>query len=173
MSVFLQPLQTITVGSGGAGAVNFTSIPQTFTDLIVMSSARDVLSSAGTAGMRVRFNGDSGTNYSTTVVYNGAGTAASSRASSDTVGQIGEIDNAGNVAYASSVAYIPNYTGSNYKSWTVEGTGEINSSALYGNALKAGLWRSTSAINSITIFPSSSFDNYSEFSIYGVLRQGI
>ena len=40
MSVFLQPIYTQTVGSGGASSIAFNNIPQTFTDLLIKMSVR-------------------------------------------------------------------------------------------------------------------------------------
>ena len=56
-------IQTVTVGAGGTAAINFTSIPQTYTDLIVYVSGRYDNAVSFNAGA-LRFNNDSGNNYS-------------------------------------------------------------------------------------------------------------
>jgi hypothetical protein len=168
MSVFLQPLQTVTVGSGGATTITFSSIPQTYTDLIIKFSTRSTwgqvfggegfsINGGSTAitGMRVLGNGSSASSAATFTI-DGAG----ANATANTFGS-GEI-------------YIPNYTSSNYKSILAEVVGENNNSTALQQLL-AGLWSSTSPITSITFTAQSgqSETQYSTFYLYGVLRQGI
>ena len=76
-------IQTVTVGAGGAASIEFTSIPQTYTDLVIVCSARNSSSSGIDMGMR--FNGNTGTNYSYRSVYGSGSTASSGSASSETL----------------------------------------------------------------------------------------
>jgi hypothetical protein len=72
--------------------------------------------------------------------------------------------------FASNDIYIPNYTSSNYKSAISDTVTENNATLSFAD-LYAGLWRSTSAITSITIGPNGTgFAQYSTFSLYGITK---
>lgn len=173
MAVFLQPIYTQTVGAGGTGGVTFNNIPQTFTDLMIVGSSRAAFAVESIAGA-LRFNGDTANNYSDTAISN----ASSSRNSNNSfmyawysVGSTGTANTFGN-----GMAYIPNYTSSNFKQVIGDYVPEGNiSSFTTGLGLLAGLWRNTAAITSITCFPGggSTFTQYTTFSLYGILRSGV
>ena len=75
--------------------------------------------------------------------------------------------------FGNAEMYIPNYTSANYKSIICDAVTENNATESYQD-LYANLWRNTAAITSISFFPGGSlFTQYSTFSLYGVLRQGI
>jgi len=176
MSIFLQPLQTVTVGSGGAGSVTFSSIPQTYTDLLVKISARD--SYAGyNPDVGYTINGDGGANYSNTRLFGSGTYTASDQQANRTIGLWGMLPGSLETTnvFGSIDFYISNYTGSNYKQIIVDGVTEGNYSTASGGwqDLYATMWRGTAAVSSITFFSASSIVQYSKFSLYGVLRQGI
>ena len=176
MSVFLQPIYTQTVGSGGAASITFNSIPQTFTDLKILISARNNSGSTRTS-LNYTFNGDTSSNYSNTILIGyDSSSVASFRGSSQTANNESNMNGGGSTSntFTNNEIYIPNYTGSNYKSGTSDSIAENNSSSSYIIDMGAILWRSTSAITSISFTPAAgSFVQYSTFSLYGVLRQGI
>jgi hypothetical protein len=177
MSVFLQPIYTQTVGAGGAASVTFNNIPQTFTDLKIVCSTRSTGSAVD--GVYLTPNTGGATSFSITAIYgNGTLGFGSYNSSNGPAGNFGAENGTGSTAnsFASYEAYIANYTGSNFKSWIADSVAEDNSSG--GQATiraYAGLFRNTAAITSINITNDSgnSFAQYSKFSLYGVLRQGI
>jgi len=172
MSVFLQPIFTQTVGSGGAASVTFNNIPQGYTDLVVKISARTSYSAALQIVMTA--NSDSSSLYSTTYLY-GSGSATSSSRQSATYWLLGNLDNSTQTSntFASIECYLPNYTSSNYKQMTVDSITENNATAA-DQWMIANLYRSTSAISSLSIGCfGQTILQYSSFSLYGVLRQGI
>ena len=175
MSVFLQPIYTRTL-TGAAYTITFNSIPQTFTDLVIKISSRTDYSTAFDGGTVIYFNGDNAsTNYSSTEIQGSGSSAISQRFSSNPYAYVGVNDSAGNTAntFGSFEFYIPNYTGSNYKSFTADLVAENNATTGYQN-LTAGLWRSTSAITSLSFYGGSgNYNTNSTFSLYGVLRNGI
>jgi len=74
MSTYV-PIQAITL-SASTSSVDFTNIPQTFTDLIIVASARYVSTNTG-QGLGIRFNGDTTSNYSFTILEGNGSTATS------------------------------------------------------------------------------------------------
>jgi len=168
-------LEKITVGAAGASSVTFSSIPQTgYTDLVVKVSGRGTLAAVFDT-LWIQFNNTtpdySGTGVSARVLQ-GSGSAASSSA----YAALQTLEN-GATATASTFGtaefYIPNYTSSNFKSVSVDAATETNATTAYTNLL-AGLWSSTAAITSATLFPSSgnTFVQYSTFYLYGVAKLG-
>lgn len=161
-------ISTITVGSGGASSIDFTSIPSTFTDLCLKISAR--FSTAFTSDtMKISFNSTT-TNFTYRLLTGNGSSAASYNG---TFGNAGDTD--ANSATASTFhngeIYIPNYAGSNYKSFSVDTVTENNATAAIADLL-AGLWSNTAAITSIGLTPYSggTFVQYSSASLYGILK---
>ena len=164
-------LEKITVGATGASSVTFSGIPQTgYTDLVLKISGRTSENSVY-GGCYISFNG---TAYNSTgKLLESDGSAAS--ASSFTNGSISFI--AGNTATANTFGnaeiYIPNYTSSNYKSYSSDGVGENNATLALAQ-LDSGLWSNTAAITSITLdaYLSNTFVQGSTFYLYGVAKLG-
>jgi len=170
-------IASYTVTSGGTvGAVDFTSIPSTFTDLCVKWTTRS--DNANLFGVDyVYFNG-SQTSYATSRVIEGTGSGASSYTQSTVYGA--NLDSVGNSStantFANSELYIPNYAGSGSKSFSIDAVGENNGATAYSQLI-AGLWSSSSAINRITFStsgtsltgqPSVKYMQNSTFYLYGV-----
>ena len=153
-------LEKITVGAAGASSVTFSGIPQTgYTDLVVKVSVRGTRAYQFDSA-QIRFNGDTGNNYSyRDLLGEGGGTPASgsntSRGISDRLYLVNVMPaaNATSNTFGSFDIYIPNYTSSNYKSVNVDAVGENNSGTAgdVADLLEAGLWSSTAAITSITV----------------------
>lgn len=157
-------IQTVTVGSGGAANIDFTSIPQTYTDLKIVLSARNT---SGTAHVQINFNGVS-TNLSQRAIYgDGSGAAAFENGPASYLGEMG-LTGATASVFGSLEVCIPNYTTSNNKTYFVDSAGENNATLNYLN-LNAGLWSNSAAITRITLIPSAgSFAQYSTATLYGV-----
>jgi hypothetical protein len=61
---------------------------------------------------------------------------------------------------------FPNYTSSNFKSFSADGANEDNTTSIY-MGLTAGLWSQTAAITSLTL-SGANFAQYSTFTLYGI-----
>lgn len=151
------PIATYT-SSGNATSYTFTSIPSTYTDLIlVVDGAADV---ATTTALRV--NSDTGSNYSFTYILGDGSNKYSSRGANQTNMLGADIS----TTRSNLTAHFQNYanTTTNKTVLTRGGGGSISTLA------SVNLWRSTSAINSITIFLASPryFVNGSTFTLYGL-----
>jgi hypothetical protein len=171
MALQLFKIETVEVASPVA-SVTFTSIPQGYTDLIVKVSAR-TNNNAVFDNAQVRFNSDSGSNYSRKIIAS-EGTGINNISATGNAAFFASYSLNGTTATASTFSntefYIPNYASSNYKSISVDSSVENNATTGY-DGLAAGLWSSTSAITSIELAPSSgtAFLTNSTFTLYGVL----
>jgi len=163
-------ISSVTVGSGGASSIDFTSIPSTYTDLVLKVTARGT-QAAIAADCYLKYNA-SGSGFSDRAIVGNGGTASSF---SDTGAQMYwfSIPCASSTAstFGNAELYVPNYAGSNNKSSSSDAVTENNSSAT-GSAyahLYAGLWANSAAINQITL--TNSGGNFAQFStayLYGV-----
>jgi hypothetical protein len=155
-------IASVTVGSGGAASIDFTSIPSTYTDLVVKGSVR---TDAGTAYgvVYLSVNGVT-TNQSRVRIFGDGASAGTDIDSSQSLALV-----SGNGATANTFGtfemYIPNYTGSSVKSLSWDSVGETNATTIYAQLL-AGLWNQTTAITSIGF--TAGFMQYSTATLYGI-----
>jgi len=162
-------ISSVTVGSGGVSSVSFNSIPQTYTDLEIVTSTRTTDSQTGGHSVNAEFN-SSTTGYSVRKIL-GNSTGTSSSSATGTKARIGRSDTAAQTAstFASSKAYIPNYTASNNKSISVDAAVESNDNTNWSLHLKASLWANSAAITDIVItISTATIAQYSTFYLYGI-----
>lgn len=155
-----EPIATNTLGSAAA-SVTFSSITGTYTDLVIVCNAK----SNGSASMRMQFNSDTGTNYSSTQLSatTGDGTVNSARFSNVDDIRIGYYQNGlSTTDFLPCIIQIQNYSNSTtYK--TALGRSAQQSVAT------VGLWRSTSAITAVKLYPATdNFSTGSTFILYGI-----
>jgi hypothetical protein len=159
---------TVTVGVLGATDITFSSIPSTYTDLLVVASVRGSDTLATNTNLRIQFNGST-SNYSERQLY---GNGSSATSATLTYASLGYVSSAGATAstFGNCQAYIPNYASSAFKSISAEGVAEGNTTAML-MAIDAGLWSDTSAITSIKLFvPSYNLVQYSTATLYGISK---
>jgi hypothetical protein len=165
-------ISSVTVGSGGAANIEFTSIPATYTDLVILTSLRTDRASAVRDVAKIQFNGNTGTNYSERELYAEPNNVpASASATGQTSARCGypAASTATANSFSNDLIYIPNYGGSNNKSFSVDSVMETNATT-NGMVMIAGLWSQTAAITSIKIFPlvGPNFVQYSTAYLYGI-----
>lgn len=162
-----EAIATVTVGSGGASSIEFTSIPATYTDLTVLISARTDRASTQD-DFTLEYNGST-SNGSMRRLY-GTGSAAGSDSDSG-LQRTGYIagGNATASTFGNTIIYIPNYASSNYKSSSSDGVSETNATNV-NMSLVASLWSNTAAITSIKLTPATSatLQQYSTATLYGI-----
>jgi hypothetical protein len=102
--------------SSAAASVTFSSIPSTYTDLVLQCSTRTDRSNQTYDNFRIRFNGDSGTNYSDRVIEGAGGTdiyrSTTSGASQTALGGANLTTNSSTSTantFGNFELYIPNY----------------------------------------------------------------
>lgn len=164
-----------TVLTGTASSVTFSSIPSTYTDLILTCSVRDNDGGGFREPFIVLLNSQttSSTDSSYTALYGYASTAGSGRASNTYLQNV--YDAVGSAATANTFSnveiYIPNYAGSTNKILSVSGVSENNNAGEALTGAEAYLWRNTSAITTIKLQPTAGITNFasgSRFDLYGI-----
>lgn len=164
-------ISTTTLGTATAN-IEFTSIPQTFTDLMISVSARTTGGSAGGYQTYVRFNGST-SNYSWRNLLGTGSTRTSQNSASDVLGlKIFMSNSNGDTAatFGNSFIYIPNYSSSNSKCVTAESISENNGTDAT-QTIATGLWNDSAAITTIRLFPdSTSFATDTMASLYGITK---
>lgn len=161
MAATYEPIATTTLGSA-ASSITFSTIPATYTDLRI---AFVPAGGSGANSVFVQFNSDTGTNYSRTALYGDGATATSARNTTQT-----------RITYAAAMqATYPeffsldvfSYAGSTYK--TCLGTQSSDANGSGYTASIVGLWRSTSAITSLSLNNNGgNFATGSIATLYGI-----
>jgi hypothetical protein len=165
-------ISNITVGSGGASTIDFTSIPQTFSDLCLRVSIRTSAADVNDGGTLI-FNNDSGTNYSRRQLYGDGSAAGSDSGTGLSYIQLPPLNGNGSTAntFSNGEIYIPNYTSTVVaKAPSNDGTQETNDATSYMGII-ATIWNpgTQAAINRITIScGSGTFLQYSTAYLYGI-----
>jgi hypothetical protein len=154
-----EPIATTTLGSAAA-SITFSSIAATYTDLRVVFVSK---CTAGSNTIRLRFNGDSGSNYSRTSLEGSGASATSAQNASTDNAFIG----ATNTLMTLCNVDVFSYAGSTYKTLLSELAQDQNGSGSVRRTVC--LWRSTSAITSIEIYVSgTTFDAGTTATLYGI-----
>lgn len=160
MPTTYEAIATVTVGSGGAASIAFSSIPSTYTDLAVKLSVRG----AGTYNVLMSINSSS-SSFSYRLLEGDGSTAASYN---NTTGRIGNTVTTTASTFSSIDLYIPNYAGSVNKSYSVDAVSEANATTAYTD-LTAGLWSNTSAITALSFaMGTGDFAQHSTATLYGI-----
>jgi len=164
-----ESISTVIVGSGGTSEINFTSIPQDYAHLQIRLIGRVT---GGATELRVKFNGDTTTsNYYWHELY---GTGSAAGATNQGAGGTplrtmywGGLPTATST-FGAGVMDILDYANTNKNKTLRMLSGYDNNSAGYIH-FDSGLWMSTSAITSITLYPPSvNLTQYSKFALYGI-----
>jgi hypothetical protein len=150
------PLQVITVDAFGASSVSFTNIPNTYTHLQITAGGREIL---------FRFNSDNGSNYNSHQIYGDGATVVSNVKGTGTSGWLTYWSSSG---VGAAVFDILDYANTNkYKTTRSLGGHDLNGSGFI--LFRSGLWMSTAAITSISIFADAgNIAQYSQFALYGI-----
>ena len=159
-------ISSVTVGSGGAANIEFTSIPATYTDLNVFFSIRGSQSQTYQQ-LQITFN-NSSSGYSQRNLYGGGSSASSSSSSGSSFSCDGNGSTSTASTFGNASLYIPNYAGSNNKSASFDGVTENNATAADAE-LYAFLWSNSAAITSIKIAAATgTLNQYTTAYLYGI-----
>lgn len=152
------PIATYTVPSAQV-SYTFSSIPSTYTDLVVVVAS----SNSTNTDTYAQFNGDTGTNYSSTYLRGDGSNAYSGRRSN--INRILIEENGTGTGQMVTRLMVQNYANSTtYKTMLTRADAASN-----GTSAVVGLWRNTAAITSILIgSDSGTFNTGSTFTLYGI-----
>ena len=165
-------------GTGSSGAVTFSSIPTGYTHLQIRFIAKDTYTTAADAdAIYLRFNSDSATNYTRHLL---AGDGSSATASGVINMQGAWVPRAiptsgtglSNMMGVGIIDILDYNSTSKFK--TVRSLSGTNTNGLAspndGICVSSALWRSTSAVTSISIYSNYSnvFTTSSQFELYGI-----
>ena len=155
-------------GTGSSNTITFSGIPSTYTSLQIRGTCR----TTGATQATIRFNGDTGSNYTSHQLYGDGTTAAASGFAGST-----SISNGGVLAYETSAAAnlvgvfvldIHDYTSTTRNKTTRIFTGRDENTAGFVR-LGSGLWMNTAAITSVSLIISSgNFTTQTQFALYGI-----
>jgi hypothetical protein len=167
MATTMKLIASSTVGAGGAANINFTSIPQTYTDLCLKVFGR---STSTTFGILLNFNGTT-SGYTGRWIEGDGANVIGYPTSNELGGYISYSPNTANV-FGMIEVYIPNYALSTNKSYVINSAQESNTTTAY-STLGAQLLSNTAAITSInmSINGSNNFAEYSSAYLYGIVKQ--
>lgn len=154
------PIATTTLGSAQS-SVSFSSFSG-YTDLFLVINANNTVNGSN---CKIQFNGDTGTNYSTTWLEGDGTSASSGRESTATSSFIYYNGNASTYNWSTANVSIQNYSNATTYKTAI---------SRFGNQAQTGayvdLWRSTSAITSIALNAiTQNFQAGSTFTLYGIL----
>ena len=165
MATTYEAIQTTTLGSA-APSITFSSIAADWTDLRLVLP--NVLDDYGSDTVCIRFNSDTATNYSITRLGGQGSIAISGRTTSATEITLGGLVSTSTTIPTFYTADVFSYAGSTYKTMLGTSSGDKNGSGHVDNIV--GLWRSTSAITSITalILSGNQFAIGTTATLYGI-----
>lgn len=164
-------LATYTVPSGGLSTITFAGIPNTYTHLQIRQIARTTVATSIQSGNGIRFNNDTASNYGIHQLLGDGSSASAGAITPDSYifYSANTGTSAGSNIFGAAIIDILDYTSTTkFKTVRTLAGADLNGSgSIY---FRSGLWRSTSAINTITIDcrDSGSFTEYSQFALYGV-----
>jgi hypothetical protein len=154
-----------TLGSAQA-TVSFSTISASYTDLVLISNV-DV-TSAG-ASINIRFNSDTGSNYSYTTMYGNGTSALSTRGSNVTSSYIAGFVAPNTAIETVIITNIQNYSNTTTNKTFLSRANRASANNSPGAEALVGLWRNTAAITSITLAADSgNIDTGSTFTLYGI-----
>ena len=168
-------IATVTVGNGGAGSIQFTSIPGTYKDLLIKYSLRSLRSGANFDTAVMSFNSNSSNMSQITFQGGGRLVATSTFVTSgsnyfDVNAEAGGSQTSDNI-FSNTEVYVADYTSSSAKSISVDMVTENNAIGSYSAYadLASILWNSTSAVTSIGITANNgNWAQYSTATLYGI-----
>jgi trimeric autotransporter adhesin len=173
-------LQTVTVGVGGVASISFTSIPQNYTDLKIVLSARTVGYSAPQDYAKITFNSDTTNSYFMRYLLgSGSGGVGSSTSGSvnypgGSVYSLFTGDTSTSNTFGNSEIYILNYANNNQKTISADMVSETNATDVQ-MFMRSGTYYTTTGISNINIAPyyGTSFAQYSTFTLYGLFNADV
>ncbi len=163
-------LSSSNVLTTAAARVTCSSIPATYTDLVLKVSVRSDRA-AGFDNIQIRINSDAASNYSRTLLSGDGSSASSSRGSSESRWEFAVVngDTSTSNTFGNGEYYIPNYTSTSNRPASYFGVNEDNNATAYMRA-NAYLYRGSAAISDLNLSPQNGTNwlTGSSFYLYGI-----
>lgn len=168
-------ISAVTVGAGGASQIDFTAIPQTYSDLVIQLSYRGT--GAGNNLLLLNANNITTNSYTTQAArgessWSGMTQTSIGVSSSFVAGFTGGSNLTANV-FSSARIDLPDYTSSVDKAFFSEYVKETNDASAYELSISSGSLTMTSAITSIRLtllLNGATFAQYTTAYLYGVTK---
>lgn len=162
-----ESIQTFSLVDNSSGSITFNSIPNTYKHLQVRVFGAGV----DNTNVRMRFNGDGGSNYSYHIISGGApyGARPLSSGAANQSSMLVYDQQLGNSSYYNiAIADVIDYS-STVKAKTVKTVSGVDNNSGGFIYITSGAWYNSTAVNSITMFPvSNNFFAGSSFALYGI-----
>ena len=162
-----ESIATVSVGSGGAAEIEFTSIPASFAHLQVRMLLRSDTAAVQSTS-KIEINGDTGANYKGHELRGDGSTASATNTSGIRVHVTPAASAAANI-FGACIIDIPDYANTS-KNTTVRVLGSHDRNGAGQVNLYSGLWINTSAVTSLkfTDEGAGNFVQYSTAALFGV-----
>ena len=144
----MQLIESKTLASAAA-SIEFTSIPQDGTDLILFASIREATTTSFI--VNIRFNGDTATNFSTRYLQGSGSSVVTAEAPASTFDIVANSSSETSNTFGNLSMYIANYTSSLAKSASSDSVSENNATQAF-QRIASHLWAGTAGITTITAF---------------------
>ena len=153
------PIATQTISGSTTASATFSSIAGSYTDLVLVVAGTATVS---TIDFLLRFNGDTGSNYSRTYLYGSGSAALSGRTANATSLGLLSLDTNQQV----NIVNIFNYSNATTYKTAIS---RINGAVGYGTSAIVGTWRNTAAITSLSVTATTSyFGSGTTLTLYGI-----
>jgi hypothetical protein len=164
-------IQKAEATSGSASSFDFTSIPQTYTDLVILTSTRNVSNNYG--GFYMKFNGST---INTNVDALRLGMGGTSWLNSTSKETLWNMSSGTAESFAGGIIYIPNYTSTTHDKQVYINSSQAGSSSGLAQHISSWNWGLTNAVNRIELgtfdgsFPNDIFAQHSSACLYGISK---
>jgi len=153
-----EPITTVTA-TGGSSILVMSSIPQTYTDLVLAVNGDNTVDDE----FRLRFNSDDGSNYRVLFLYASSGGVSSAEYASTNYAQLGGIFTPGTATGSNMINIF------SYSNTTINKTVVNTSNSGNYTQFRTNTWKSTAAITRIDAYlAGGTFTNPTTFSLYGI-----
>jgi len=161
-------IQSVVLSGGSQANIEFTSIPDTFDDLLILLSLRSN-DARVTTWVNLQPNGSTANGTSRQLYGNGSSAISGNLARVQL--QAVPANNATASTFGNASIYITNYASSNNKSFSGDSVGETNATSIE-MAFDANLWSNSAAISSFKIVPGdgNAWMQHSSATLYGIKK---
>ena len=159
-------IASVTVATNGTASINFNSIDQTYTDLMVFTSLNDSGYASTNSTAYLKYNSSSSNYVSKYWLAGNSGTPSTGTPTQQYIINI-PANTADANQFSNGMFYINNYSTSKYKTAISDNAMNLNTGQIYYGQ-ESCLWSDTAAISSIAITCDGSFRAGSTAYLYGI-----